>query len=52
MTGSALDEFIPFIVQMLKDAPDKNATPPLVNRHSTVYGVTIPFLVSEIMHNI
>jgi hypothetical protein len=51
MTSSALDEFIPFIVQMLKDAPDTNAPTPLVNRHSTVYGVTIPFLVSKIIHN-
>lgn len=43
---SALDEFIPFIVSMMKDAPDPNGRPPLGNRKETVYGATIPFQVS------
>jgi hypothetical protein len=43
---SALDEFIPFIASMMKDAPDPNARLPLGNRKETVYGATIPFQVS------
>ncbi|KAH8728629.1 hypothetical protein GQ44DRAFT_747490 [Phaeosphaeriaceae sp. PMI808] len=43
MTVSALDEFFPFILEMMKNPPDPNAPIPLGNRHETVYGVTIPF---------
>jgi hypothetical protein len=47
MTGSAMDEFIPFIMNMMKNSPDPNAPVPLGNRPTTVYGVTIPFHVSH-----
>jgi hypothetical protein len=46
--GSAMDEFIPFITKMMKDPPDPNDVP-LGNRHSTVYGVTLPFHVSIVV---
>lgn len=49
---SALDEFIPFIQSMMKDAPDPNARPPVGNRRETVYGATIPFQVSFSSSNV
>jgi hypothetical protein len=47
MTGSVLDEFVPYLTAMMKNPPDPNAPLPLGNRPSTVYGVTIPFQVSH-----
>jgi hypothetical protein len=52
MAGSAMDEFIPFVMQMLNNAPDANAPTPLVNRQATVYGVTIPFLVGYFLNHV
>ncbi|KAH7394995.1 hypothetical protein DE146DRAFT_67684 [Phaeosphaeria sp. MPI-PUGE-AT-0046c] len=46
---SALDEFIPFILSMMKNPADPNARPPLANRQETVYGVTMPFQILSLV---
>lgn len=45
---AAGEEFIPFMLEMFKNPPDRNAPLPLGNRPSTVYGVTMPFHVSTL----
>ncbi|KAH7089108.1 hypothetical protein FB567DRAFT_324925 [Paraphoma chrysanthemicola] len=45
MTRSALDDFLPVLLEMMKDPPDPNEPLPLTHRRSTAYGVAIPFHV-------
>ncbi|EAT78609.1 hypothetical protein HBI56_172300 [Parastagonospora nodorum] len=46
---AAGQEFIPFMLEMFKNPPDRNAPLPLGNRPSTVYGVTMPFHVLSLL---
>lgn len=48
MAEDAMSQFIPAILNMLQNPPDPNEALPLSNRRGTIYGVTLPFLVSEI----
>jgi hypothetical protein len=48
MSDDAMSQFIPAIVDMLQHPPDANEPIPLSNRRGTVYGVTLPFLVSAV----
>ncbi|KAF2031504.1 hypothetical protein EK21DRAFT_63184 [Setomelanomma holmii] len=43
MTRSALDDFIPVLMEMMSSPPDPNAPIPRANRRDTAYGVAIPF---------
>jgi hypothetical protein len=47
MGQSALEEFTSYLTQALQDPPDPNAPLPLSNRHTTIYGVTVTFQVSD-----
>jgi hypothetical protein len=47
-TMSIAEQYIPIMLEMLKDPPDRNEPLPLANRPSTVYGVTMPFHVSTL----
>jgi hypothetical protein len=48
MAEDAMSQFIPAILNMLQNPPDPNEPLPLSNRRETIYGVTLPFLVSAI----
>lgn len=45
MGTTAMSEFMPIIIEMMRNPPDPNAPLPLSNRFSTAVGVTVPFLV-------
>lgn len=45
MAQQAAVEFMPIILEMLRNPPDPNYKI-LTNRHETIYGVAIPFHVS------
>jgi hypothetical protein len=49
MSISAMDEWMPIILEMMESPPEPNKPLPLANQFKTVMGVTIPFLVRTAM---
>lgn len=51
MPNTAMNEFLPMIIEMMRNPPDPNEPLPLANRLEVVVGVSVPFLVyaSEII---
>lgn len=46
MDNTALNEFMPIIIEMMRDPPDPNKPLPLTNRLSGAVGISMPFLVT------
>ncbi|KAK7192982.1 hypothetical protein DPSP01_005191 [Paraphaeosphaeria sporulosa] len=49
MGESAMNEFMPIILEMMKNPPDANESIPVVNHFSTAIAVTMPFLVLSVV---
>ncbi|KAH6644304.1 hypothetical protein C7974DRAFT_383291 [Boeremia exigua] len=49
MSKSAMNDFMPIIIEMMRNPPDPNEPLPLSNRLSTAIGVSIPFLVLSLI---
>ncbi|KAJ8117031.1 hypothetical protein OPT61_g1675 [Boeremia exigua] len=48
-TGTAMSDFMPVLIEMMRDPPDPNEALPLSNRLSTAIGVSIPFLALSLI---
>lgn len=45
MANTAMNDFLPILVAMMKNPPDPNEPLPLSNRLEVAVGVSVPFLV-------
>lgn len=45
MANTAINEFLPVIIEMMRNPPDPNEPLPLPNRLEVAVGVSVPFLV-------
>lgn len=45
MAEAAINDFMPIIVEMMRNPPDPNKPLPLANHFGTAIAVTMPFLV-------
>jgi len=45
-----MSQFVPVLIEMMRNPPDPNEPLPLSNRLSTAIGVSIPFLVRWLLY--
>jgi hypothetical protein len=45
MANTALEAFLPILIEMMENPPDPNEPLPLSNRLEVAVGVSVPFLV-------